>query len=274
MIHLQGLGVVGSTIAWYLVKRGLQFTWDDNDSPFTAWRASAGSIWPSSPTYQTWGHWIHEEPWVRFVEKVTYWSPGDGNKIIPRAHPDPAYIVNVEAFVLATREHFAALRRDPVIGSQLIVAHGFDNRRLKYAEWGWSQKAHVTWPAEMLEISRPYRPALILRLRQWRIGFIYPVPGEHYRIGGDFIKQVNLHADPDVAGRVARWHEKVRDKLDPRVTLAPYGEPVEGWRPHGTFAYAPYIGKMVDGSWLARSLAAEGVMRAPLILDALARLLR
>lgn len=46
-VHIEGMGVIGSILAWHLHSAGQVFTWSDIDTEVNAWEACTGIIYPS-----------------------------------------------------------------------------------------------------------------------------------------------------------------------------------------------------------------------------------
>ena len=94
-VHLEGMGLQGSLLLYLLQQKNLanlELTWNDIDSPHTAWKASTGAIYPANSTkfgddhacHQRWGEW-HELGWFQpYLERCNFWfsqkSPPHGGK--------------------------------------------------------------------------------------------------------------------------------------------------------------------------------------------------
>jgi hypothetical protein len=250
LIHLQGMGVIGSALAWALHARGIPFTWSDTDDPITSWRASTGAVYPSlserdAAGYRGWERWFASPPWTplkerRIVERAAYWyctkMPPHGFKTAPartvgrmKMHPLPSFHLNAQTLVPLTRQHFASLERPlSVSGERLVVAHGFNDRLRRYV-WGWMRP--VVLDTSNLDAGG-LRPSVYLRQGRVVMAYAYPIPGTIYWYAGSTLLVQGTPKTRDPENDVARWRRRW-DQLTGGLcpVLGHYGPAVQGWRP-------------------------------------------
>jgi hypothetical protein len=289
--HLQGMGVVGCGLAWFLHKMGREFTWSDTDAPHTAWRACTGTIYPSGEdrdqyAWHIWRQWIRDpkSPYRFVTEEALYWyctkAAPHGYKLtgVPsgqrlsdtvgplKLHEQVSFHLNAQRFVEWTREQFLPLRMAGFpTGDQLIISHGFNERAKRYL-WGWSQ--HVELDTSALG---PERHCLYLRQGRFIMAYAYPIPGTnlHYA-GSTLLVQSEPRKRMDFKD-VERWKAnftKLSDGLIPIKRMV--GDVVQGWRPStGSVAdesKIPLWTRREDGALVVMPMWHSGVRWLPLVL--------
>ena len=147
-VHIEGMGWLGTVLAWQLSEARIPFTWHDTDEPITAWRASTGGIYPDGndeggqAAYSEWTQWArYQAQWRPYVEAADFWystkNPPHGGRYkavadigsLRLAFP-PSYHVNVQRWVKRARLAFGPYR-DPLPSPTVyVVAHGFNQRLL------------------------------------------------------------------------------------------------------------------------------------------------
>jgi hypothetical protein len=137
-VHVSGVGLLGAFVLDELARRGLPFTWDDADTPTSAWPVCTGAIIPyedSEPSwyaqgYRAWAQQLAAQPeaFAPLLEpvQVVYALKGvpgrlEGSKPIPLGQtadgvrlwrePKTAWQLNAPQFVQVTRARFAAQRQ-------------------------------------------------------------------------------------------------------------------------------------------------------------------
>ena len=131
LVHLEGLGALGSAIAWVLYREGIPFTWHDIEAEHTAWKASTSCIFPTGHdldmrAYEVWDDWCQgNAPWMPVLPGLTeicdYWYCTKGaphkSKVEPlrehnglRLHGRPSMHLHTQRFVERTREYFDGCR--------------------------------------------------------------------------------------------------------------------------------------------------------------------
>lgn len=288
MIHLEGMGVLGSLTALRLHAAGVPFTWHDDQRRHVAWPASTGLIYPAGDEWSQrnlarWVRWADQD-WLPagVVERASYVyahqnPPHHGDyKTTPvgrltLADAD-AFTVNAAALVESTRARFARQRLGgKVPGSRLVVAHGF--ARATSLMWGWSTKVKLRLSPELAAL--PNRPALYGRkVRQ--LTYAYPVPGEPdvWWAGSSLVRQTTVR-ELDADKHFRRWCGDVGDVYRGQVAVLDQAGPVmQGWRPRpGTDVAAPLPDLLPSGTVVYPALWHSGVRWAPLVIERALRLI-
>jgi hypothetical protein len=283
--HLQGMGVVGCGLAWFLHKMGREFTWSDIDAPHTAWRACTGAIYPSGvpreqDALEQWRMWcMTPGPFKHFTEPALYWYC---TKAMPhgfttkatveiekgplKLHPQTSYHFNAQRFVEWTREQFLPLRMTgPSDGDQLVISHGFNERATRYL-WGWSQ--HVELDTTALGNARH---CLYLRQGRFIMAYAYPVPGTNLHYAGSTLLVQSEPRKRNDFKDVERWQTnftKLSGGLIPIKRMV--GDVIQGWRPStGSVAdesKIPLWTRREDGALVVMPMWHSGVRWLPLVL--------
>lgn len=294
MLHIEGMGVLGSALAWRLDSLGAPFTWHDAAHAFAAWPASTGSIYPSGiasdqACYQLWDAWYHMPPWrgkveAQLIEPADYWysskaTPHGGpwrasrDEGALRLHALPSYHVNVQSFVSATRGAFEGQRRtEPPAGALVVEAHGNNARLVRYT-WGWSA------PIE-LEVSErirgALRPCIYVASGRYRFAYAYPKPGTRFWYAGSSMiaQRPDKARELTTAPKYQAWRELFLascDGLVKRVEIV--GAAAQGWRPIGDAADTE-LAIWHQGRILVRPCGSLGVTRAPAVAEAVLALVK
>jgi len=252
-VHVEGMGLTGSLLAWWLERWGCDWTWHDTEAPVTAWRASTGAIFPAGTrgsvdyeTHAAWASWLTARGAVyprRFFEPATYWFNHKhpphhgrydclavGRHGLQRAEP-LSYHLNAQTFVKATRRQFAKQRLPGAAfsASVTVVAHGF-GKRLHHVVWGWTVPVELSYPTYM---SGARRPCLYLREGRFVMAYAYPMPGTDPRTwyaGSSLIHQREPR-ELEVQPKFDRWRRLVKTLSRGAVKVLSYGGPRQGWRP-------------------------------------------
>lgn len=287
MIHIEGMGLLGSLLALKLEERGTPFTWNDTDSPITAWKACTGMVYPagddrSMEGLRRWQTWL-TEGWLPYMraEPVRYvythkHPPHEGRyraefnfgdmRVAP-TQPG-AVSVNVPAIVNSTQVKFSNsfIAQVPRDHSVLVRAHGFTERLGSYM-WGWSARVGLDVPPDLRAACDGLRPAFYSRKDRFQIVYAYPVPGEREWWAGSSIISQKMPRHLDIAKHFARWSSAWAE-LWPRVPVTSVGAQREGWRPR------PLV-ELDDAHLVVRNgnvitfppLWHSGVRWAPLVID-------
>ena len=276
-VHLQGFGWVGAYLALRLSQEGHQITWEDNDSPYTAWRASTGCIYPSGDEWemQSYVYWLEHPLHHAFMCFAPFWygskgSPHSGRwRAVTdlgalRRHRLPTLHVNVQAFVEYQRDQWRHRRQERPEGALLI--RGAQPTRYM---WGWSAKARLNWRG----LSEHSAPCIYLKPNKFETLYAYPAPNEqtHY-VGSAMIAQ----REPrklKLADKILRWEDRFESLTGGLAYVEQFTEYRQGWRPYGP-----------DEAWNARRLVARlgeslevypmrhsGVRLAPALWDAVSK---
>lgn len=284
MIHLEGLGWLGAALAYRLEHAGMEFTWHDNDSAYTAWKASTGLVYPAGDArtmrnLRLWTAWAADGflP-LGFVARVrfahTFQAPPHGGIYGSVRLPGgltvadaPAFSVNVPGIVTAARERFADRRTDgPEPDDRLIVAHG--SARATSFVWGWSADVAIAWPDGLWPY--PEQAALYGQAHRFQSVHAYPVPGGplRYRAGSSQVVQDRATGRYDNAAKAFdRWLEAF-PKVYPDLAAAPLGHPVQGWRPRADPGDRTALLIRPDGALTLPALNHSGVRWAPELVEA------
>lgn len=260
MIHIEGMGWMGSALAFRLAADGIDFTWNDIGAPHVAWRASTGIVYPAGDIRSR----INLARWRELLTEgvfpagtVTRAAYCYAHKNPPHAatyrpHADLGWIrvatascvaVDVPTIVAAARTTFARHRTDQAPrGAPTIVAHGHTGRRASWV-WGWSAQVRLSIPDDLcgaalnlLDSGHGYTCqtvplALYGRAHRFAITYAYPVPTRPgwWWAGSSLISQ-RTPRSLDAQAHFASWRQQARD-LYPSVTLIDCGSPMDGWRP-------------------------------------------
>jgi hypothetical protein len=285
VLHIEGMGVVGSILAWHLHQRNQSFTWSDTDYFISAWRASTGGIYPAGDQeefacYQRWRQWQSAPPWdVRgCVELASFWflskNPPHGGRyeVIGQVGPLrlgelPSLHLSAQKLVEGTRIAFAGQRRESEpSGASTVVSHGF-GPRLHHVSWGWHVPVELAISPSIREYTGSRRSCFYLRTDRFTMAYAYPTPGTstHYA-GSSTIRQKDPHtADP--MPHFQKWADRLVERTQGRVQVSRYGKPVQGWRPVPDKADTAIV-REIGGKLHVRPMSANGVRLAPLYVDA------
>jgi hypothetical protein len=282
LLHIEGMGVLGSLLARHLTILGRPFTWSDTDDPHAAWPASTGLVYPDGDPaaladLATWGEWadagllgndeLSEARYV-YAQKTPphggrYATSPVGDTGLTLAHAD-CWQVDPQRLVSNVRIEHADARRDrsPDPAERPVVrAHATIWRHT----WGWS--APVT-----LDTSRVGdfgAPVAFIGRRVTVNVYAYPVvsaPG-WWRAGSALYDQTRprpLDADAHLARWAADWA-----RIFPAVPLGAAGRPVQGWRPRPHPQAPGRVTRDPDGALRVPALWHSGVRRAPCVITAL-----
>lgn len=258
-VHVEGLGVTGSLLAYHLERWGCKWTWHDANAERTAWKASTGAIYPAGAPgsldwecYAVWAEWLgagrlKELPYpAKHFEPATYWystkSPPHGGRYkvlwqdkrsgLSLAEP-LSYHLNAQTFVPATRRQFKGrvLLGPPHNGDvdAYIVAHGF-GQRLHHVVWGWTVPVQLRLPVRMAD---GYRPAFYFREGRFVMAYAYPMPGTEFWYAGSSLIRQAVPRELEVPPKLHRWR-KTFERLSGgslKVTEARLDAALQGWRP-------------------------------------------
>lgn len=276
MIHLEGMGWLGSALALRLDRAGVEFTWHDTDDPYCAWKASTGMVYPSGDARSErnralWAAWCRDGAMPPgTVEAVRYVfthrkPPHEGAYRYADlgwarvAHP-LGYAVNAPAIVAVARERFAGCRTDgPTRNQKVIRAHGFNSRRQAYM-WGWSAPVKLALPTSLADL--PHRVALYSRAHRFQIVYAYVIPSRPgwYWAGSSLVRQAQPR-ELDAERHRDDWL-KAFERLWTTVAVEDVEAPVHGWRPVPAPGDSPvYRAGEMPPMWHS------GVRWAPMIID-------
>lgn len=296
MIHLQGMGLLGSLTAWQLLKHRIPFEWSDNDQPTTAWRACTGACYPASGDvdsrcYRRWRLWASGRIYPSdCLQSCAYWVDGT-HKTLPHGLSAEVQAelggmrlvgksvhLNAQRLVAITRERFASIRSvcPTKAASRLIVSHGFSKRRARFL-WGWTRLIRLTIPNE---IAVHGRPSFYLRKNRFQFAYCYPQPGsDWWYAGSSLISQAearSLH----ISDKYAAWKDRFSLLSGGLVGIKEEGQMIEGWRPAKAGSLSKLEGHkaesepllMRDGSTIYYpALASNGFRHFPAVWDELAQ---
>lgn len=289
-LHLEGMGLPGSVLAWHIWQLDVPFTWSDIDAEFSAWPASTGMIYPSGDpeeqrAYDLWLEWSrpgispmfgNNQPWLAVIpdaiERAAFWflskDPPHGGryKIAGRAGPlslaaVPTVHVNVQHLVTHSRAFFGEARRESApAGARLIVAHGFSPIRLHHVNWGWSALVQLRLAPELLV--NGLRPALYLRTNRFTLRYALPRPGtDLYYAGSSSIQQRSAkHRDP--AADYTAWEVALPSLTGGLAHVEQFCWLRQGWRPAAAVD-DHHVRLLSDGTLIFPPLRGSGVRYAP-----------
>lgn len=294
-IHIEGMGFLGSMLAWTLYRAGIKFTWYDSNAKVKAWAASTGCVSPYGSPEEAeallqWKSW-HKNglPWEKKLKDITeeaaYWfsmkNPPNGGssklKVVETISPVQmgsltSIHVNVQRLVAGTRKYFSKYEnRGPgvTLGHRHVIAHGFNSRRTHY-EWGWSAVADVHFSRKLIHASSPLR--VCTRLQSGSNSPLisaYPVPGRsryHYISGGERVSQSHAISPLNVASRAEFWMTEVEELSEGFVSLVNIKEFREGWKPYGKAKDSRLV-ECVGKALVVKPMGNSGVRLAPLVIS-------
>src|SRR5215216_2315142 len=221
LLHLEGMGVIGSVVAHRLAERGIDFTWDDAERDVCAWRACTGGIYPSGIAYEEaayneWRKWATQEWCDGVVEAANFWflskrPPHGGNyEVLGQVGPLrlgalPSYHLNAQRFVERTRETFAE-KRVRGTAEKKIVCHGY-GPRLDHYLWGWHAKVRLRIDPAIQQIARP---CFYLRTDRFTMFYAYPVAGEPGTwYAGSTTQLQRLASEQAVPPKLVQWADRL-----------------------------------------------------------------
>jgi hypothetical protein len=247
-LHIEGMGLIGSLVAWQLRARNIDFTWNDTEAPFTAWHASTGCCYPSGgPDWECYVQWLE---WLSLgsiypsqdFTIAPYWVD-TVHKSLPHGlqaetlelecgmrHVEHDSIhINAQAFVARTRQEFQVTRetRAPA-NADVLVSHGFTPRRDRYL-WGWHALVHLKYDINVFR----ERACFYLRKNRFQFAYAFPRPGtDQWYAGTSMISQRTprqLAIEPKFKG----WEQRFDALCGSAVEVAKVDGFREGWRPVG-----------------------------------------
>jgi hypothetical protein len=294
-VHLIGMGVTGSLLARLLEHVGIPFTWHDIEAEMVAWKAATGAIYPCGKPgredYETWRAWLGEafagEKWWELAD---YWY---NHKKAPHAgrfkeafrtegglglSPAPSIHINSQDLVMATREKYAAFRREKTdFADYLIEAHGF-NERMNFAYWGWSCLVEIDCTVSWYKVAKDaLRPCFYLRDGKFIMTYSYPVPGRlvTWYAGSSFLRQTpgRMHS-LKMPAKFDKWKLNFERLSKGEVLVRrQLAEPVEGWRPAMASGEEDTSVKAEGKVLTVPPLGGSGIRRLPSVWRNLVRLL-
>lgn len=251
MIHIEGMGWLGSAIAFRLDSIGVPFTWHDIDSPTQAWQACTGLVHPAGDmrslrNLSLWETVRHVFP-AGTIEPAVYahanLHPPHGSRHSYRADlgwvrlaDAPCWAVDVPRIVWTARERFEHQRLGSApADAHVIVAHGDTDRRGEWV-WGWSADVVLSLPPDLADAAGNTAVALYGRAHRFSLTYAHPAPGHppsgshrFYRVGSALMNQTRPKI-LDVEAHLEAWvHHAAR--LFPEVSLRSMGHRWHGWRP-------------------------------------------
>lgn len=287
MIHIEGMGWLGSALAYSLHARGVRFTWSDTDVEHTAYRACTGIVYPAGDSRSTanlvrWAEWIRQRRLPRAtVMEATYAyahkRPPHGGIYTPRVDLGwlrvanaPCVAVDAWAVVRGARVLFKDWRTEgPRKRDRLVRAHGHTERREGWV-WGWSRPVRLTFPPEVTEaVLEPDRLALYGKVHRFALTYAYPIPTTPWLWwAGSSLVNERTPRVRSAGERDDTWLRWLRDftALFPGVIPLTKGEMTQGWRPRP----APDdLGELTEDehSLTFPPLWHSGVRWAPLLVD-------
>lgn len=286
-IHLSGMGLVGCLLACELERLGLGFTWSDSEASVTAWKASTGCVYPSGEAvdlvgYNRWAAMLAESSHAvcRFSETASYGFTqksiphGAGSKLlrVARSHGSvkvlnkPSFHVNVQGFVLDTRQRLAGQRSRPKPGEIIVHSHGYHGKFVTDYRWGWSAPCFVR--GGVFEIY----PRMCLNAKEGRFinAYLYPRPGtDHFYLGTSFIYQ-KAPKPLEMEGKLLKIVQHIKRVAGGGLEIEVAGSPVAGWRPVYSEDGLPVCARE-ENELFVRPQAANGLRHSPVWIDRVIR---
>jgi hypothetical protein len=309
-VHVSGVGMLGAFVCHELARRGIPFTWDDTDSPFTAWRVCTGAIIPYDDAvdswyaagYRFWREGVAEdlreylEP-VRLVyalknpparqqaKKPTPLATAPcGVRLWPEAQT--GWQLQAQRFVGEVRTRHASTRREtdePVDGRRTrIHCRGvLDTLSRPIPLWGWTVLAQLRpktrcpfWPADgprvSLHFNDPSKPGARY--------YFQPYAGDvnWWWAGSDRVRQKEPTA-LDCQVRLQTFQAAVEAVWGQWMDVTYHTEIWQGWRPEerNNFWKQGPVGRWVDPLTLVvRPHARNGSQCGPLVAHQLVNMVQ
>lgn len=298
-VHLEGMGITGSLLALCLERAGVDFTWDDANSPLAAWQASTGAVYPTGRTgsidrwtYERWVEWVRSDRFAStypysWLESCAYWfnhkappheGPGQVTREVGgwmRGTEHAAIQINAQRLVPIVRDRFKEKRRESRDTKRLrIVAHGFSARRT-HCYWGWTRLVGLDIASSVKALSLGRRASIYFRDGRFNMAYAYPVPGDASRwyAGSSLIKQLrggerSLEIEP----KYERWKQTLERVSGGLLRVVAEGDMLEGWRPAsedvptGTEPVRPHLYDAADQMrpWVKLMTLSESLVVPPL----------
>jgi hypothetical protein len=282
-VHVTGCGLLGAFILQALDKRGIEFTWSDVDSPYTAWMASTGAILPQDDSsyelaakgYRNWvgllesadGKWRWIEPTIHITRGVR--------------DERPSWIMDVPGYVRWVRELYAPHRVPQEVPAKLrIRARGVMEVEPfnPIPVWGWRSLVSLNvkeTPRPSYHFVHPRRPV------DWVAGglYLYPCPWnwQLWLAGSDTLLQKHpIEQDQRAEQKINEFVEAANLN---GIELERVGnvELIQGWRPKPRLSMKKAFGESLyfepmEGVVLVRSLYKSGVQCGPMLAAEVAEL--
>lgn len=303
MIHISGVGLLGSFLLHELRRRNVPFSWDDTETEVTAWKASTGAIMPIEPGdesiqgmgYRYWLEGACERPELKMhmeeVETVYVFASKPSRIKRPlesvemngtRVFWDDArsWQFDVRGFVLATRQAFDSHR---VLGPPpkdviVIRARGpLETIERPTLGWGWSRLVELTRLDRGVAWSRSgLRPAFHFSdpVRTFEQYYFYPLPNtapDRWLAGSQTILQRAPMSDR--ARAEEGWDaflETVKKRFEGQFLVRAVQPIREGWRPKPRKVHLELLRPngfacgTLPKTWIMRPLYKSGVQCGPL----------
>lgn len=280
-VHLEGMGIVGSYLAWRLFMDDIPFTWNDTEQRIQAWRASTGAIFPSGHSEDqqalaVWRGHLDEGHFGDFMEEAAYvfctkapphggryeWSPLA--ETIKLAGESSLHL-NAQQWVPFTRRVFAAARKaERPPGAQVVVTHGFGPRLARFM-WGWTVPVVLRTAVELER-----RQCLYFRRGRFVMAYAYPIPNTDEWYAGSSLLSQRVPKPLEVRPKYRLWRDTMLELGDGYVIgIAVRGMPEQGWRPVPHEGDTAWVTLEPDGRLAARPLWHSGIRHAPHIYNAL-----
>ena len=275
MIHIEGMGLLGSLLADELAHAGRDFTWNDTEVSAVAWPVSTGLAYPDGDSHnaaglQRWRDRLALGRLTDFAREVPYWfahkNPPHGGKYpftdhgrLRRATPS-AVSVDVPSLVRGARTRFADRRLALApTGATVVVAHTTTERGDGYL-WGWAV------PVELTGAPEPHA-ALYAKKHRFNLTYAYPIgpSGQHW--AGSVLRyqhQPRVVPEHALVALFTQWAADAHTLLG--VDVAYTGTPGQGWRPRakgGDNGRPEWIG----GRLVLPPMATDGVRNGLTVID-------
>jgi hypothetical protein len=261
LIHVNGMGWFGAMTAFALHRDRTEFTWDDTESAYQAWKASTGFVYPSGDPRSE-----HERgAWVRWVlngdgplgpEVADYaclaqwaWShkrPPHGGKHPFAAAPSvpglklsaaTAVAVNVQRVVEEARRRFEPQRIGHVPQDVPVVVARPNALTTNGTVWGWSRRVLLRFPAGVTNAQQPpgRRIALYGKVHRFALTYAYPVAGEPglWWAGSSLVNEQYPYTRSELQLQDAylRWRTDFAALFPGVKIVGTDPEILQGWRP-------------------------------------------
>lgn len=285
--HIDGMGVIGSLLAWRLSAMGERFTWWDTEEQVNAWRACTGIIYPSGDAFdmQNYRRWVetHQNyPWnaigSNHLEMAMYWfssknPPHSGKYEVHSFDNIPlrlaslnSYHFNAQTFVAKTREHFEQYRFRSANPEVRFTAHGFNGRLGRYL-WGWTALVELEF-SEVYPDLHLTRNALYLREGRYKIYYAYPCPGTPFHYVGTSLINQTRPKELDIAPKFEKFERHLERATEGTVKVNHVDKFLQGWRPVAGGEDSGELAERHDRTVVVKPLWNSGVRHAPAVIDA------
>ena len=279
VIHIEGMGLLGALLAHRLDQRGEAFTWNDIDTPYSAWYCCTGLAYPDAdnrPGLVAWHKALADIPEAAPAPYLyAHKRPPHGaqDAIVEdfgklRLGAINAVSLNVPAFVHRMRKEHRD-HRDAIYPDRTLVRCHTTPKRAGGYLWGWTAKVGLVFKDERVaSIAAVHQPALYAKAHRFNLTYAYPIPGEQLWWAGSSLvgqKEPKRVSDDRLQAYLDEWLFNAEMLLGVQGQVA--GTVLQGWRPKAAPGDSGRAVRHPDGTWSMPPLATDGMRNGLLVVD-------